>query len=71
MRYSIRQAGALAVAGALVAWLPLQAQGVRGRVAQVRDGTVRFTFPLRPEVCGSGQSIWRNGSGGQLGAELG
>jgi HEAT repeats len=65
MTYNIRQAGALAMAGALVAWLPLQAQGVRGRVAQVRDGTVRLTFPLRPEVCGSGQSIWRNGSGGR------
>lgn len=37
----------------------LPAQGVRTRVTQVTDGQVRFTVPVRPDVCGSGSNIYR------------
>ena len=38
------------------------AQSLADRIDRVRDADVRFTFPLRPDVCGSGQSIhWRGG----------
>jgi HEAT repeat protein len=34
------------------------------RVSAVRDGTVEFTFPSRPDVCGDGRgSIWTNDNG--------
>ena len=33
---------------------PAGAQSVESRLASVRDGQVRFTFALRPGVCGSG-----------------
>lgn len=33
------------------------------RIEAVRDGQVRFTVTLRPDVCGSGQSIWRSRDG--------
>ena len=49
--------GALLLANALAPHRQLQAQGASQRLAQVRDGRVRFTFALRPEVCGSGQNI--------------
>lgn len=55
--------GALLVAGALGTTIPLQAQSAVQRLAQVRDGRVRFTVTLRPEVCGSGQNIWRTRDG--------
>jgi hypothetical protein len=56
-------------AGALVivaAELPAQAS----RLAAVRDGTVRFTFALRPGVCGQGQNIWRTGRVGRDGLRM-
>jgi hypothetical protein len=56
-------AGALLLAAALVPATVLEGQGVSSRVAAVRDGQVRFTVTLRPEVCGSGQSIWRTRDG--------
>ncbi|MBK9411231.1 MAG: HEAT repeat domain-containing protein [Gemmatimonadetes bacterium] len=55
--------GALLLAGALAPHRQLQAQGASQRLALVRDGRVRFTFTLRPEVCGSGQNIWRSRDG--------
>ncbi len=33
------------------------------RLAQVRDGQVRFSFTLRPGVCGQGSNIWTTGRG--------
>lgn len=60
MTTMMRFTGALTLAGALAA--PLGAQGILARANQVRDGQVRFTFTLRPGVCGAGQNIWRNGS---------
>jgi len=51
---------------AAVAWLllatagPAAAQSLASRVNRVDEGDVRFSFPLRPDVCGSGQSIWWN-----------
>lgn len=39
------------------------AQSAESRIASVREGQVRLTFNLRPEVCGSGQNIWRTRGG--------
>jgi len=55
--------GALLLASALVPNRPLQGQDAARRLAQVNDGRVRFTCTLRPEVCGSGQNIWRSRDG--------
>ena len=38
------------------------AQSAVARLAVVREGEVRFTFTLRPGVCGQGQNIWRTGA---------
>ena len=38
-----------------------EAQSIASRVANVRDGKVRFTFASRPEICGYGNSISRGG----------
>jgi HEAT repeats len=55
-----RAAGAAALC--LAAAGTAGAQSLASRVNRVRDGDVRFTFTLRPEVCGSGQSIsWSSG----------
>ncbi len=54
-------AGALVLALALLPNRQLQAQDAARRLAALPDGRARFTVNLRPEVCGSGQSIWRNG----------
>ncbi|MCC6316744.1 MAG: HEAT repeat domain-containing protein [Gemmatimonadaceae bacterium] len=40
---------------------PVRAQSAATRLAAVRDGQVRFTFTLRPGVCGQGQNVWRTG----------
>lgn len=56
-------AGALLLASALAPHRQLQGQDAIQRLAQARDGRVRFTFTLRPEVCGSGQNIWRTRDG--------
>lgn len=53
--------GALLLALALLPARQLQGQDAARRLDAIRDGRVRFTVNLRPEVCGSGQSIWRNG----------
>lgn len=58
-----RAAGALLLTAAVASAPELQGQGVAARVAAVRDGQVRFTVTLRPEVCGAGQGIWRTGGG--------
>lgn len=47
----------LVLAALLVVAPTANAQGVNDRVAQVRDGDVRLSFPLRPDVCGYGSSI--------------
>ena len=39
----------------------VDAQSVAARVANARDGKVRFTFAPKPGVCGSGNSISRGG----------
>jgi hypothetical protein len=40
----------------------VDAQSVASRVANARDGKVRFTFAPKPGVCGNGNSISRNSS---------
>ncbi|MBK8247740.1 MAG: HEAT repeat domain-containing protein [Gemmatimonadetes bacterium] len=52
----------------LVAATSLPAQS--SRLNAVRDGQVRFTFTLRPGVCGQGQNIWRTGRVGRDGIRL-
>jgi hypothetical protein len=37
----------------------VQGQSLASRVNDVREGDVRFSFPLRPDVCGDGRNIWR------------
>jgi len=39
----------------------LNAQSLAGRVADVHDGTVRFTYASRPGICGDGREMVRNG----------
>lgn len=41
------------------------AQSIAGRVAAVREGTVRMSFASRPDVCGRGSSINVNGNRSQ------
>lgn len=53
----------LLLASALGAAMPAEGQGAAQRLAGVRDGRVRFTVTLRPDVCGSGQNIWRSRDG--------
>jgi hypothetical protein len=49
---------------ALLAASSADAQSLTRRVAQVRDGTVRFSFASRPDVCGNGRGniSTRNGN---------
>jgi hypothetical protein len=53
----------LLLAGALGAAAPVEGQEAARQLAAVRDGRVRFTVPLRPDVCGSGQNVWRSRDG--------
>lgn len=39
----------------------VEAQSLASRIANARDGKVRFTFAPKPEVCGYGNSISRSG----------
>ncbi len=41
------------------------AQSIASKVARVSNGTVRMSFKVKPGVCGSGNSIWRNGGRGR------
>ena len=43
-----------------------EAQSIAGRVANVRDGKVRFTFAAKPDVCGFGNSISRGGGNSRI-----
>jgi HEAT repeat protein len=49
---------------AVASMLPpnLQAQSLAQRIAAVRDGKVRFTFPARADLCGYNNSISRGSS---------
>ncbi len=60
------------LAGLLLAvgLLTTTAGGQASRAASVRDGAVRFTFTLRPGVCGRGSSIWTTGRPGRDGVTL-
>ena len=54
---------AMLAAVALSAAAEATGQDARSRVSQQSDGQLRFTVKLRPEVCGSGQNIWRTRDG--------
>ena len=59
MKHTRRVGLALFVAVALSAASQMTGQDARTRVSQQSEGQLRFTVKLRPEVCGSGQNIWR------------
>ena len=59
MRHST--AGLITVAALVVAGAA-QAQDIASRVSRVREGDVRMSFPLRPDVCGHGTSVYYSGS---------
>lgn len=61
MSAALRVPSALLLAAAALGARPLAAQNVSARVAEVRDGQVRFSVALRPGVCGEGQGIWHSG----------
>jgi hypothetical protein len=51
-----------AVAGAsLLMAQPGMSQGVAARVNAVREGEVRLTFAIRPDVCGRGNNVYYSG----------
>jgi hypothetical protein len=56
---------AIAAMGALLAWItPVSssaAQSIASRVAGVTNGTIRMSFAAKPGICGSGNSVWRDG----------
>jgi hypothetical protein len=54
----------------LAAGVSASAQGATARIQGVRDGQVRFTFTLRPGVCGQGRNIWRTGPRGRDGLQI-
>ena len=43
-----------------------EAQSIASRVANVRDGKVRFTFAAKPDICGYGNSISRGGGNSRM-----
>ncbi len=46
---------------------PASAQSLAARISEVREGTVRFSFKSRPDVCGSGEHSIQTGSGRHFG----
>lgn len=56
-------AALVAVAVASVSAGTLSAQSIAERVHAAPDGTVRFTFRARPDVCGSGNSVYIGNNG--------
>lgn len=54
-----------AIGVATLAASAAQAQGIASQVAKVSDGSVRMSFGVRPDICGSGNSISRSGGRGR------
>ena len=54
-----------AIGVATLAASAAQAQGIATQVARVSEGSVRFSFNVRPGICGSGNSIWHSGGRGR------
>lgn len=52
------------LAGAPSVVLAQSAQGLAQRVQGVTNGTVRFSFRVRPDVCGQGNSVFMGSSNG-------
>lgn len=55
MTAKVRIQAALAVVALAVSGSGALAQSLGARVAEVRSGTVRFSYPSRPDVCGNGR----------------
>lgn len=63
MTAKIRIQAALAMVALALAGSSAMAQSLASRVSAVKSGTVRFSYPSRPDVCGNGRgnvSIGRN-----------
>jgi hypothetical protein len=59
---SIRLIASIALlSGAPTGAALLEAQDLAARVNAVREGDVRVTFALRPDVCGHGRNVWYSG----------
>lgn len=58
-------AGAFIALAALAAATSSPAQTIAGRVDRVAEGTLRMSFALRPDICGSGNSIRHVGGQGR------
>jgi hypothetical protein len=59
----VRTAAAVVTGLALIASVGA-AQTLVSKVNRVANGSVRMSFAIRPGVCGSGNSIWRDGGRG-------
>jgi hypothetical protein len=57
---------AAAIGVATLAAAAAQGQSIASQVAKVSDGTVRMSFNVRPEICGSGNSISHSGGRGRM-----
>ncbi len=68
MRLNIQQAASAAAVLAVLVSGTSEAQS--SRIGRVRDGQVRFTFDLKPGVCGQGTNIWRTGRVGRDGVRI-
>ncbi|MFL5483323.1 MAG: HEAT repeat domain-containing protein [Gemmatimonadaceae bacterium] len=55
-----------AIGVATIAAAAAQAQSIASQVAKVSDGSVRMSFNVRPEICGSGNSISHSGGRGRM-----
>lgn len=55
-----------AICVATLAASPAQSQSVASQVARVSDGSVRISFNVRPEICGSGNSISHSNGRGRM-----
>lgn len=54
------------VLGAMLALsMTAEGQDAAQRLERVRDGNVRFTFTLKPGVCGQGHNVWTTGRSGR------
>lgn len=63
----MRRAARALTAAALLAPLAARAQTLASGIDAVRDGTVRFAFAARPDVCSDGRgSLWVNDRGSSV-----
>ena len=62
---SVARTAAFVLAALAVTVTTSAAQSIASRVNRVSNGSVRMSFSTKPGVCGSGNSIWRDGGRGR------